>query len=109
MPAACRSSCRGSQQRLVVNCGLPAVNKENWRQVARATAAHSTVTFNDTSSCRFLEAMRLRKLLSGIPIVAGPHHVRLERGTQAEGRVAARFARRLRAPISASSTRARSA
>ena len=24
--------------RLVVNCGLPAVNKENWRQVARATA-----------------------------------------------------------------------
>jgi len=23
--------------RLVVNCGLPAVNKENWRQVARAT------------------------------------------------------------------------
>ena len=32
------------QHRLVVNCGLPAVNKENWRQVARATPAHSTVT-----------------------------------------------------------------
>ena len=73
------------QQRLVVNCGLPAVNKENWRQVARATPAHSTVTVNETSSCRFLEAIRLRKLLFGIPIVAGPRHVRLERGTQAEG------------------------
>ena len=28
------------QHRIVVNCGLPAVNKENWRQVARAPAAH---------------------------------------------------------------------
>ena len=73
------------QQRLVVNCGLPAVNKENWRQVARATPAHSTVTFNDTSSCRFLESVRLRKLLFGVPIVAGPRHVRAERGSQAEG------------------------
>ncbi len=73
------------QQRLVINCGLPAVNKENWRQVARATPAHSTVTFNDTSSCRFLEAVRLRKLLFGIPIIGGPRNVRLERGTQAEG------------------------
>ncbi len=73
------------QQRMVVNCGLPAVNKENWRQVARATPAHSTVTFNETSSCRFLEAIRLRKLLFGIPIVAGPRQVRMERGTQAEG------------------------
>ncbi len=73
------------QQRLVVNCGLPAVNRENWRQVARATPAHSTVTFNETSSCRFLEALRLRRLLFGIPIISGPRHVRLERGSQAEG------------------------
>jgi uncharacterized heparinase superfamily protein len=73
------------QQRLVVNCGMPAVNKENWRQVARATPAHTTVTFNERSSCRFLEALRLRKLLFGIPIVAGPRNVRLERGAQPEG------------------------
>ena len=51
--------------RLVVNCGLPAVNKENWRQVARATPAHSTVTLNDTSSCRFFEARTFRRLLFG--------------------------------------------
>jgi uncharacterized heparinase superfamily protein len=68
--------------RLVVNCGLPAVNRDNWRQVARATPAHSTVTFNDRSSCRFLESASLRKLLFGVPIVGGPRVVKVERGSQ---------------------------
>jgi len=67
------------QQRLVINCGLPAVNKENWRQVARATPAHSTVTIDDQSSCLFLESNATRRLLGGIPIVAGPHDVRVQR------------------------------
>ena len=58
-------------QRIVVNCGLPGTNKETWRQVARATAAHSTVVFNDTSSCRFLEGGSFKRLL-GTPIVSGP-------------------------------------
>jgi uncharacterized heparinase superfamily protein len=58
-------------QRIIVNCGLPGTNKETWRQVARATAAHSTVVFNDTSSCRFLESGSFRSLL-GTPIVSGP-------------------------------------
>ncbi len=71
-------------QRLVINCGLPAVNKENWRQVARATAAHSTVTFNDQSCCRFFEG-RLRKILGGIPIVSGPRNVSLEREEREDG------------------------
>src|SRR5690606_37410139 len=34
--------CAGGQ-RIVTNCGVPAINKESWRQVARATSAHSTV------------------------------------------------------------------
>ena len=67
------------QHRLVVNCGLPAVNKENWRQVARATPAHSTVTLNERSSCRFLESGMVRRLLGGSPIIAGPQNVRIER------------------------------
>ena len=71
--------------RLVINCGLPAVNKETWRQVARATAAHSTVTFNDASSCRFLESRRLRRLLFGAPIISGPRDVRLTREDSADG------------------------
>jgi uncharacterized heparinase superfamily protein len=58
-------------QRIVVNCGLPGTNKETWRQVARATAAHSTVVFNDTSSCRFLEGSSFKRLL-GTPIMSGP-------------------------------------
>ncbi|MGI8525683.1 MAG: heparinase II/III family protein [Pseudolabrys sp.] len=63
------------RQRLVVNCGLPAVNRETWRQVTRATAAHSTATFNDVSSCRFFESGALRRLLAGIPIFGGPREV----------------------------------
>jgi uncharacterized heparinase superfamily protein len=57
-----------------VNCGLPAISRESWRQVARQTAAHSTVTFNDTSSSRFLASNSLRRLL-GTPILAGPTDV----------------------------------
>ena len=71
--------------RLVVNCGLPAVNRENWRQVARATPAHSTVTFNETSSCRFFESRTFRKMLFGTPIVSGPRNLRVAREDTAEG------------------------
>jgi uncharacterized heparinase superfamily protein len=62
----------------VVNCGLPATGRETWRQVARATAAHSTVVFNDTSSCRFLETGSFKRLI-GTPIVSGPTHVPVAR------------------------------
>jgi uncharacterized heparinase superfamily protein len=73
------------QQRLVINCGLPAINKENWRHVARQTAAHSTVTLNDRSSCHFLETSSFRRLLSGTPVVGGPREVHVEREEQADG------------------------
>jgi len=65
-------------QRIVVNCGLPGTNRETWRQVARATAAHSTVVFNDTSSCRFLEGGSFKRLI-GTPIVGGPGDVQVSR------------------------------
>jgi uncharacterized heparinase superfamily protein len=64
--------------RIVVNCGLPATSRDTWRHVARATAAHSTVTFNDTSSCRFLTSEALKNLL-GAPILAGPTRVQVTR------------------------------
>jgi uncharacterized heparinase superfamily protein len=67
------------QHRLIVNCGLPAVNRETWRQVARATAAHSTAVLNERSSCQFLRSGPAKRLLSGIPIVGGPHQVPVER------------------------------
>ena len=77
------------QNRIVVNCGLPATSRDSWRQVARSTAAHSTVTFNDVSSCRFSESGPIKRLLGGMPIVGGPRHVAAERGTQ-EGAVVLR-------------------
>ncbi len=70
------------QHRLVVNCGLPAVNRETWRQVARATSAHSTVTVHEQSSCLFLEGTSFRRLLGGVPILAGPRDVRVARDEQ---------------------------
>ncbi len=69
--------------RIVVNCGLPANNRQNWRQVARATAAHSTVTFNDTSSAKFRETGPFRHLI-GIPIISGPKLVPVARTEQAD-------------------------
>jgi uncharacterized heparinase superfamily protein len=65
-------------QRIVVNCGLPGTNRETWRQVARATAAHSTVVFNDTSSCRFLESGSFKRLM-GTPIIGGPTDIQVSR------------------------------
>ncbi len=73
--------------RLVVNCGMPAVNKESWRQVARATPAHSTVTFNDTSSCQFFESRSFSRLLFGTPIISGPDAVRVLREDTADGAI----------------------
>jgi len=76
-------SCR--QNRIVVNCGLPITSRENWRQVARATAAHSTATFNDTSSCRFIESGPIKRMLAGIPMVGGPHVVEAGREEEPRG------------------------
>ena len=70
------------QNRIVVNCGLPLASREGWRQVARTTAAHSTVTLNDTSSCRFIEAGPVRRMLYGTPMIAGPRHVTVAREEQ---------------------------
>jgi len=39
--------------RIVINCGAPAARHHTLRRAARLTAAHSTATLNDTSSCRF--------------------------------------------------------
>ena len=72
------------QNRIVVNCGLPVAGREGWRQVARTTAAHSTVTFNDTSSCRFIEAGPIKRMLYGTPMIAGPREVPVAREEQAD-------------------------
>jgi uncharacterized heparinase superfamily protein len=76
-------SCK--QNRIVVNCGLPVASRDNWRQVARATAAHSTATFNDTSSCGFIESGPVRRMLQGVPMVGGPSALEVAREDEADG------------------------
>jgi uncharacterized heparinase superfamily protein len=67
------------QNLIIVNCGMPAIGRENWRPIARATAAHSTATFNDASSARFVELATFRRMLGGSPIVGGPTRVTVNR------------------------------
>ena len=71
--------------RIIVNCGLPAAARDSWRQVARATSAHSTATFNDVSSCRFIESGPIRRMLQGAPIIGGPRTVEVARETGEDG------------------------
>jgi uncharacterized heparinase superfamily protein len=46
--------------------------------LARATAAHSTATINDTSSARFSHSLRVGDLV-GAPLTGGPRHVPCKR------------------------------
>jgi uncharacterized heparinase superfamily protein len=71
--------------RLVVNCGMPTTGRENWRGFARSTDAHSTLTYNDTSSCQFVELSAMKRLLRGAPIVSGPANVETYREALANG------------------------
>src|SRR5689334_3240296 len=61
--------------RIVINCGMPSTGRDNWRAFARSTAAHSTLTFQDVSSCQFVELSAMKKFLHGSPIVSGPEVV----------------------------------
>jgi uncharacterized heparinase superfamily protein len=72
------------RHRIVVNCGMPATNRDGWRHVARTTAAHSTVEIGDASSCRFLNSPRLQRAL-GTLVVAGPQDVLSSREEDGDG------------------------
>jgi uncharacterized heparinase superfamily protein len=67
------------QSLIVVNSGMPSTARDEWRSVARATASHSTVTFNDASSAQFVEMPIFRRMLGGSPMLGGPRHVSVTR------------------------------
>ena len=71
--------------RIVVNCGMPSTGRDNWRSFARSTAAHSTLTYHDTSSCQFIELSAMKRLLQGAPVVSGPVNVESYREAMADG------------------------
>ena len=57
-------------QRLIMNCGIPLQDNDDWRSAARLTQAHSTVVIGDHSSAAFapknsVDWPRLPPLLSG--------------------------------------------
>ena len=73
------------QSRLIINCGMPSTGRDNWRSFARSTAAHSTLTYHDVSSCQFVEMSAVKRFLQGAPVTGGPVHVETTRETVANG------------------------
>jgi uncharacterized heparinase superfamily protein len=73
--AGCLSFELSSGRRhFVVNAGIDTYGAAEFRPLARATAAHSTATLNDTSSARFSYSSRVSGVL-GSPLIGGPRHV----------------------------------
>ena len=66
------------RQHYVVNAGVDTYGIADMRPLARATAAHSTVTINDTSSASFAHSQRVSGIL-GSPLVGGPKSVPCQR------------------------------
>lgn len=62
----------------VVNCGVDTYGADDFRPLSRSTAAHSTVTLNDTSSARFVLGRELARIV-GTPLVEGPKQVHCTR------------------------------
>jgi len=68
------------RHRFIVNSGAPKHAGKNYRQIARSTAAHSTVTLNETSSSRFA-----RSRFTGPLMLGGVSDVLAERWDDAHG------------------------
>ncbi len=66
------------RQKFVVNSGIDQYGQPEFRPLARATAAHSTATLNDTSSARFAHGRGIGDIV-GAPLVGGPRGVTCER------------------------------
>jgi len=66
------------RQLIVVNAGVDSFGARDFRPLSRATAAHSTATINDASSCRFNLSPRLERI-TGTAMVDGPRRVECTR------------------------------
>jgi uncharacterized heparinase superfamily protein len=85
-PSGCLSfELSSGTSRIVINCGMPSTGRDNWRSFARSTAAHSTLTYHEASSCQFVEFSAMKRLLQGAPIVSGPANVESYREAVANG------------------------
>ncbi|WP_265516332.1 heparinase II/III family protein [Nitratireductor luteus] len=66
------------RHQFIVNCGVDSFGAEAFRPLARATAAHSTATVNDTSQARFALPPGWDDWV-GTPLIAGPRNVQCRR------------------------------
>jgi uncharacterized heparinase superfamily protein len=66
------------RQLLIVNAGVDSFGTRDFRPLSRATAAHSTATVNDASSCRFNLSPRLEQII-GTTMIDGPRQVECQR------------------------------
>ncbi len=72
---------------LIVNCGAPGPAHQDWRLTARATASHSTLTLDDSSSARLVRRSGLERHI-GAPPLAGPTRVERRIEEPGEGAIA---------------------
>ena len=68
------------RNRFIVNCGTPKFAARNYRQIARSTAAHSTLSLNEMSSRRFA-----RSRLAGPIMLDAVSEVAVERWDDQHG------------------------
>ncbi|MCR4268149.1 heparinase II/III family protein [Nitratireductor sp. ZSWI3] len=66
------------RHQFIVNSGVDSFGEDSFRPLARTTAAHSTVTLNDTSQARFSLSSQWSDLI-GTPLLSGPRKVECRR------------------------------
>lgn len=62
------------RQCFIVNCGVDSYGPTDLRPLARASAAHSTATLNETSQARFAHRRSVQGII-GAPLIQGPAKV----------------------------------
>ena len=70
--------------RIIVNCGCGGSSSPRLLRLSRTTAAHSTVSINDSSSCRFLMGSAMARRFGEV-IVEGPGATPVERASDEDG------------------------
>ena len=83
MHAGCLSfELSDGADRMIVNCGsannINIQDDQSISVISRSTAAHSTLSINEMSSCRFLPQQKY-KHLAGTPVLSGPRNVQSRR------------------------------
>ena len=72
------------RQSFIVNSGIDRLNRESYRDLARMTAAHSSLVLEDTSSARFARFGRGGSK-SSLRTLSGPSRVEVDRKEQPGG------------------------